>query len=57
MNKVYHPPWARSGCKVVREWTDPVVPGHMVGIQYWVEFKNSKGKKIEMVKLVKWDNS
>jgi len=52
---VYHPPWARDGCVVQREWTYPVVSGRMVGTKHMVMYKNAKGKEITTMKWVIWD--
>jgi len=55
LNKVYRCPWARDGCTIQREWTEPVVSGRMVGIKHMVAFNNSKGKEKEMMKWVVWE--
>lgn len=50
----YHMPWGLPGAVVLREWSEPIQSGSAEGTRYYIEFKNSKGSTLTMVKRVVW---
>lgn len=52
--KVYSPPWAKPGCKVVEEWTEVIQSGAAIGDSTFCKFKNARGKIETTMKWVKW---
>ena len=53
--KPYVVSWAKAGCKVLREWSEPCKSGDAVGVKYMVEFINAKGNIVKAPKRIVWD--
>ena len=55
MVKPIHMLWGMPGCKIIKEWKEPIKSGTAIGTATYIVYTDAKGKEREMMKLVVWE--